>query len=371
MRDVLVTSMTPALGSGVGLRTYGVIAALARLGPVEVRYVPFGAAGPSPEYRRLSGVTFTAMSASRGLGRGVAYVRARARGVPGDLARGISPELAGAVSGVPDDARIIADGPVPAGALIAAARRRPVVYLAHNLESSGFRGTDPGERLKRFEAHILGTFAESWMATRADERGAVALASHAHTRYVPNVVDVSAIDPVVPGSTPRLLLVADFSYAPNREAVSFLADEVMPRVWAQSPEVRLRLAGRGLTRPPSDDRIEATGFVPALPDAYRDVAVVLVPLLRGGGSPLKFVEGLAFGLPVVATSHAAGLLEDGVPGRDFVVAGEADAFARAVLERLGDPSGSAAIGAAGRALAARAYSVETLAGLLGREPGTV
>jgi len=43
-----------------------------------------------------------------------------------------------------------------------------------------------------------------------------------------------------------------------------------------------------------------------------------------------------------------------------VVAGDAETFAAAVLERLRDPRGSAAIGAAGRELARRCYSVESL-----------
>ena len=364
MTDILVTSMTPRLGSGVALRTYGVTAALARLGPVEVRYIAFGAPAPSPEYARLPGVTMTALHASRGLARALTFARASVRGIPRDLARGVSAELANAVSRVGPDVRIIADGPVPAAALMAVARGRPVTYLAHNLESSGFRGSDPRGTLRRFERMTLETFAESWMATRADERGARDLAPRAQTRYVPNVVDVVGIDPVPMASIPRLLLVADFSYAPNRESVTFLADQVMPAVWSQDPRVQLRLVGGGLEGPPDDPRIEPAGFVPDLRDAYADVAVVLVPLLRGGGSPLKFVEGLAYGLPVVATRHAAGLLEDGAPGRDFVVAGDAEAFAEAVLERLRDRHRSAEIGAAGRALAERCYSVESLVGHL-------
>lgn len=367
MTAILVTSMTPRLGSGVALRTYGVTAALARLGPVEIRYVAFGAPAPSSEYGRLPGVTLTALHASRGLARVLAFARARAQGVPRDLARGVSAELAGAVSGIPPEVRIIADGPVPAAALLPIARRRPITYLAHNLESSGFRGPDPRGTLKRFERQTLETFAESWMATRADERGARLLAPQTHTRYVPNVVDIGGIEPVAPVGTPRLLLVADFSYVPNREAVAFLAEQVMPLVWAQKPEAQLRLVGRGLKAPPADRRIEAMGFVAELRDAYADVAVVLVPLLRGGGSPLKFLEGLAYGLPVVATTHAAGLLEDGTAGRDFVAASGADAFAQAVLERLRDPPGSAAIGTAGRELVRRHYSVETLAALLDAE----
>ena len=54
MSDLLVTAITPTLGSGTGLRTYGVVAALARHGPVEVAYVVWGAPEPAPEYGWLA-----------------------------------------------------------------------------------------------------------------------------------------------------------------------------------------------------------------------------------------------------------------------------------------------------------------------------
>ncbi len=142
-RDLVVTSLTPTLASGTGLRTYGVVAALARHRPVDVAYVVHGADTPAPEYGGLENVNTLPLSASRGLRRGWAYARARSRGVPDDLARGVSPELAGAADSVPSGDRLIADGPVVAAALLPLAGRRGAVYLAHNLES-GFRGEGPG-----------------------------------------------------------------------------------------------------------------------------------------------------------------------------------------------------------------------------------
>jgi glycosyltransferase involved in cell wall biosynthesis len=89
-----------------------------------------------------------------------------------------------------------------------------------------------------------------------------------------------------------------------------------------------------------------------------------VPLLRGGGSPLKFVEALAHGLPVVVTAHAAGLLEDVVPGRDCLAADGASEFAAAIDALLGDAELADRIGAAGREVAERCYSVDALASIL-------
>ncbi|MGO9956793.1 MAG: glycosyltransferase [Solirubrobacteraceae bacterium] len=365
MSDLLVSSITPRLGSGTGLRTYGVAAALARHGPVELAYVMFGDRRPAAEYERLASVTMRPMRASRGAARALGFGRALAMRVPPDLARGVSPELARAARSASPQTHVIADGPVAAAALLPLAGRHELVYLAHNLESGGFRGRRGQAGLERFERTVLRTFSESWMVTRADGRGARALAGESIvTRYVPNVVDVSAITPVVASGAGRVLFVADFTYEPNREAFAFLTGGVLPELWRRLPELRLAVAGRGLPAARRDDRIETPGFVDDLRAAYAAADVAVVPLLRGGGSPLKFVEALAYGLPVVATRHAADLLEDGVAGRDFLAAEGPTEFGAAIEALLGDRRRAEAIAVAGRRLAAASYSIDALGRLL-------
>jgi len=365
MSDLIVSALTPTLTSGTGLRTYGVAAALARQHPVEIAYVVWGAQQAAPEYAELATVTLRPLRSTRGPGRAFEFASARRRGVPRDLARGVTPELAAAARAAPKDVRLIADGPVVAAGLLRTARRRDIVYLAHNLESGGFRLERERAGLERFEREVVRTFAESWMATREDERGAAALAGDAiRTRYVPNVIDLARVEPVTPAGTGRLLFVGDFTWGPNAEALEFLSREVLPAVWERMPEVTLRAVGRGAPDAPRDPRIDAPGFVADLRSEYASADVALVPLLRGGGSPLKFVEGLAYGLPVVATGHAARLLEDGVAGRDFLAADGPAELAAGIEAMLTDRARAAAIGTAGRELAARCYSVDALATLL-------
>jgi glycosyltransferase involved in cell wall biosynthesis len=79
---------------------------------------------------------------------------------------------------------------------------------------------------------------------------------------------------------------------------------------------------------------------------------------------LKFVEGLAYGLPVVASRHAAGLLEDATPNEHFLVAADPAEFARGVISLFEDRFWARRLGAAGRALAERSYSIDALATLL-------
>ncbi len=83
----------------------------------------------------------------------------------------------------------------------------------------------------------------------------------------------------------------------------------------------------------------------------------MVPLLQGGGTPLKLIEALAYGLPVVATPRAAAGLEVR-DGEHCLVADGAEAFAAALVRVLRD--GAPELGRRGRELAERCYSLEAL-----------
>jgi polysaccharide biosynthesis protein PslH len=371
VRDLLVTTHTPVLRSGQAMRTYGVARALASHRGLDLLYVRFGAQEPDAAFRAIPGIALHEAVPSRGARRLRTYAGARLRGVPEDFARGVSYELAAraiTLAGADQRGRVIADGPIAAAALAQLARRRPVIYNAHNLES-GFRGelSDVGRRharaLRRFERGLLARAAEAWMVSEPDLEGARALCPSARLRYVPNVVDVAAIAPVEPrASERRALFVANFAYEPNRNGLRFLLDEVLPLVWARIPDAKLALVGAGLERAPGEDqRVETRGFVEQLADAYASAACAVVPLLQGGGTPLKLIEALAYGLPVIATPRAtAGLaLRD---GDDCLVADSAASFAAALVRVLN--GGAPELGRRGRELVERNYSVEALSALL-------
>lgn len=368
MRTVLATSHTPTLDSGRARRTYGLVRALAAHGRLDFVYGAFGAESPDPSYESLAGVHLHRVERPPPHKRASAYLRGRLSGVPDDFARGIWPGVASRaakLSAGDEDVRLIAEGPIAAAALLPHAKRHPAIYSAHNLESSfRHRLTDTGMSLRgleRFERLLLERYAESWMVSPADMQGAATLAPTARLRLVPNVVDVAAIVPLPPRSGQRsLLFLADLSYEPNRQGLRFLLDTAMPALWEQAAEIRLTVAGKGSDAiDATDPRVEGLGFVPDLGALYDAAGCAVVPLLEGGGSPLKFVEALAFALPVVATPLAAAGLEaqSGVHYVEGEPAGEP--FARAVLEAL-DPQRGNALGTAGRELAEREYSIEAL-----------
>jgi glycosyltransferase involved in cell wall biosynthesis len=382
VRDLLVTAHTPVLRSGRALRTYGIARALADPAGLDLLYARFEGAGPDAAFRAIPGIELHEVVPSRGTQRLLAYGRSRLAGVPAGFARGASPELAAQairLAQAPGRGRVIADGPVVAAALIRGAGGLPVIYNAHNFES-GFRGELDGagrrtdRALRRFERRLLAHARESWMVSEADLASAHELCPAAHLRLVPNVVDVAAIEPVRTVShEPRAIFVANFAYAPNRHGLRFLLDEVLPRVWSELPEARLELVGAGLEQvdldgPPTDaelqlrkllddPRVEVSGFVDDLHAAYARSRCALVPLLQGGGTPLKLIEALAHELPVIATPRAvAGL--DVRDGEHCLVVDGAAPFAAALLRVLRD--GSPELGRRGRELVAARYSIEAL-----------
>jgi glycosyltransferase involved in cell wall biosynthesis len=368
MRTVLATPFTPSLDSGRARRTYGIVRALAAAAPLDIVYGAFGALEPDSAYAGLAGVSLHRVERSGPLARGRAYLGARLNGLPDDFARGVWPGIAARtreLAAGSDEARVIAEGPLAAAALLPYAKRHRAIYCAHNLESS-FRhrigGATASERgLRHFERLLLERYAESWMVSEADIEGARALAPTAGLRLVPNVVDVAAIEPVPPrDGQRRVLFLADFGYPPNQEALRLLLDQVMPSLWRQAPDVHLIVAGKGSGRIESaDSRVEARGFVPDLRGLYEEAGCVAVPLLEGGGSPLKFVEALAFAMPIVATPRAAaGLLVEA--GEHYIEAEpNGEAFAAGILAAL-EPATGNPLGRAARELAEREYSIEAL-----------
>jgi len=151
-----------------------------------------------------------------------------------------------------------------------------------------------------------------------------------------------------------IVFTGGFLHAPNVDAARWLVGEIMPRLRAMHPGVRLRVAGsdpRGALRGLGSGDVEIVGWVPTLATELARAAVVVAPLRVGGGQRMKVFEALAAGKAVVTTSRGAeGLLvADGEPA-PLSLAESADAFAAATAALLRDRTQRRALGARAREL---------------------
>jgi len=366
MKSLVVTRHTPNSLSGRGNRTVGIIRALALLGRVEVAYVKSDGGKPDPSLVQNPAIKLRKIVPTRSVKRTFLCRKARARGVPKEYASVLSCELVSALTetgGTRFD-RIVADGPTAASALLLLSKKRPIVYNAHNFESAmhaQLEGwTEENRReLASFELRLFEAAHESWLPSMRDLGGAAELAPDAQLRVVHNIVDVTSIKPVRAPESQGALFVADYSYKPNRQSARFLIAEVMPRVWKRLPQARLMLVGRRLALTGElDPRIEVHGFVEDLPGVYAAAGCALVPLLESRGSPLKLIEAMAYGLPIVATPLAAGGVDGLESGVHYLEGEDAAGFADAVVRALSGRAGT--VGGEARKLAESDFSIEAL-----------
>lgn len=185
---------------------------------------------------------------------------------------------------------------------------------------------------------------------------------------VPNGVDLARFTPPPPGERRRdeLLFLGTLDWPPNVDAVRLCVREVLPRVRAAFPKVRLLLVGRDPTpevRALAGEGVELIGPVQDVRPFLRRASALLAPLRAGGGSRLKLVEALACQCPVITSPLAA----EGLSLLDRVHAdllADPAALAERAIERLRDPAGAAALARAGASLVRQRYGWPAIAGRL-------
>lgn len=241
----------------------------------------------------------------------------------------------------------------------------PVVLFQHNMESQIWKrlarsAPDPARRL-----YFQSQYRRMW----AEERRLSAMFSgvitvspedseFCRTEYglanvlgdVPTGVDVSAFQP--PDATrdsagaPVIGFLGSMDWMPNIDGVRWFTREVLPGVRREVPGARFKIVGRN---PPSSIRelaqadrgIEVTGTVAEVQPHVHECAVIVVPLLSGGGTRIKIFECMAMGVPVISTTIGA----EGLPvraGETIAIADDASAFASEVSRLLRDREGARA-----------------------------
>ena len=215
-------------------------------------------------------------------------------------------------------------------------------------------------RLRRFEQAVA-RHADAVIAVCPEEAALVhRLAPGTRVVVAPNGVDPDALAPTPPGDA--ALFVGLLSYGPNRDAVTWFAREVAPRLGSDGPDVLVagRDPGPELEALAGATRLRLLGFVPDLAPLYARAGVFVNPMRGGGGTRLKVLEAMAAGKAVISTSVGAEGLAL-TPGRDVVIADTAVEFAAAVRGLLASPGQAERLGRAARALVETRYRWEICA----------
>jgi glycosyltransferase involved in cell wall biosynthesis len=131
-----------------------------------------------------------------------------------------------------------------------------------------------------------------------------------NVRTVPNGVDLGKLraPPDRPGASLRMVFVGNMGYPPNRDAVGFFADEVLPALRVRMSDVFLDVIGPG-AGPALQERLAGAvrfrGFIDDLGQALSTYDMLVAPLRLGGGTKLKVLAAMGNGIPIVTTPVGA------------------------------------------------------------------
>lgn len=130
-------------------------------------------------------------------------------------------------------------------------------------------------------------------------------------------------------SVPWLYFLGLLDYQPNAEAVSYILDEVKPRMDKAGIECEILLAGKGLSetlisKVNAAPNVHYLGFVPDLSDFLHACDIMLNPVITGGGIKTKAVEALAYNKIVVSSLSGAAGIEPSVCGNNLFISPDYD-----------------------------------------------
>jgi glycosyltransferase involved in cell wall biosynthesis len=196
--------------------------------------------------------------------------------------------------------------------------------------------------LKSYEGRLVREF-EAVLAVSHEDSAALqeAAGQPMDIVVIPIAIDIDEVTIVKREAEPNHILhIGTMYWPPNIDAVNWFVRQVHPIIRQQRPDVQFDVVG---ARPPTELLalnnaglgINVTGYVEDPTPYQRQTAVMVVPLLAGGGMRVKILNALASGIPIVSTTLGC----EGIavtPGKDILIGDTPEEFATAVLSLLND-----------------------------------
>jgi glycosyltransferase involved in cell wall biosynthesis len=253
------------------------------------------------------------------------------------------------------------------------------ILFQHNVEAQIFQRhaeSDAGwlrrkymglqcRKMRRFEQQAGLRFDAAIAVSEQDRRTFQGEYGWEWVREIDTAVDTDYFRPSENAeASERIVFVGSLDWLPNEDGVRFFVKEVWPRIRQARPGATFQAVGRnpsrGLQRLGDVAGVEIVGTVPDVRPYLAAAAVVVVPLLVGGGTRMKIYEAMAMGKAVVSTSLGAEGLKV-TPGAHLLLADAPDAIAVAVEFLLNHPPLRSELGHNAMSHVCSRFSAETVA----------
>jgi len=237
--------------------------------------------------------------------------------------------------------------------------------------------TSPWQWLKIYYRGKQKQFEERQLVKKADFVTAVSMVDMLYYRSIAsdptkimkfsNTIDLSnfknKIKLTKPLRQPSALLLGTFGHehSPMDRAAKWLADEIMPLVWKDVPELHLYIIGLNAHKTQSSlncKNITVIGDPASMVPYLQQGTVSLVPLLFESGTRFKIVESGAASLACISTKLGAEGLNV-TNNKDILIADNAEKFANAIINVVTNPDLCRSLGRSLHDLVSQNYSLDS------------
>jgi len=218
-------------------------------------------------------------------------------------------------------------------------------------------------RVRMYETEITQWFDQVTMVSSLDRDYLLSINGSAPMSVVPMGVDLEYYQPSDPQAgmpvPPNLLFTGTIRYFPNKDAVLYFCNEILPLVKNAVPSAKFYVVGnhppKKISKLMSGRDVIVTGRVEDVRPYFARSAVFVCPLRSGSGMQTKILEAMAMGVPVVTTSMGAEAFEEAIAGRDIIIADDARKFAAEIICLLKDKELRQSVAQNARELVQRKY----------------
>lgn len=208
--------------------------------------------------------------------------------------------------------------------------------LRREYELTGdIRYAEEAALLKRQETRAAAASDQVWFVTPDDAEALRREVPAISAKVIPNLHPLQGRGEEF-GAREGLLFIGNFNHRPNTDAVHYFVHKVFPLVRESLPGVKFYVVGSHMPDEikwygSNEEGVETLGYVPDVDPLFHKSRVFVAPLRYGSGMKGKIGQALAYGLPVVTTGVGAEGMGLG-HGREAMIAGEQEEFARRVVE---------------------------------------
>ena len=259
-----------------------------------------------------------------------------------------------------------------------------IVFRAHNIEHQVWQKlaqqkSDPikrwylqllARRIKYYELEMLNKFDGIVAFTGQDRNSMLSFGNKIPLIVLPIGIDPALYKPDYSKTDfPSMFFLGSLDWLPNREGIEWFIDNFYKDLTDGDLKAKFYVAGHNIPERFDDYEVPGKVYIHGeVDDALEFVnskAIMIVPLLSGGGMRVKIVEGMAMEKCIISTTLGA----EGISiqnGHNIIIANNLDEFYNAMRKCITDEQYCREIGQNARRLIEEQYNVNTITAGLAR-----